>query len=234
MKTGSDLYEKINTRMNKGRYILGVLVDKSDPDAINFDCAELASWGVYQTGGFLYGCENNHGSPHTSDAYTGYWDRDAHKIGKIVPIDQAKATKGAFLLRVAGNGVVGHIVCSDGKGGTAEANSAKYGNINSHVDGRRWDYGILVPGFDFTEGIDVKPIVAPTNKIYRLTSPVMVSPSIGVIQRKLADLGYYKGVVDNIFGNGTFTAVRKFQNDKGLVADGEIGNKTATELRIII
>ncbi len=46
------------------------------------------------------------------------------------------------------------------------------------------------------------------------------------IQTRLKNWGYYKGVVDGIYGYQTYTAVKLFQSKNGLVADGIAGSKT--------
>ncbi len=46
------------------------------------------------------------------------------------------------------------------------------------------------------------------------------------IQKKLKELGYYKGSVDGIYGTGTQKAVRSFQRNCGITADGVAGPKT--------
>ncbi len=46
------------------------------------------------------------------------------------------------------------------------------------------------------------------------------------IQRKLRELGIYSGSVDGIYGTGTQRAVRQFQKNCGLTADGIAGPKT--------
>jgi peptidoglycan hydrolase-like protein with peptidoglycan-binding domain len=46
------------------------------------------------------------------------------------------------------------------------------------------------------------------------------------IQAKLKELGYYLGAVDGIFGGGTESAVKSYQKDKGLLVDGQVGDKT--------
>lgn len=46
------------------------------------------------------------------------------------------------------------------------------------------------------------------------------------IQRKLKELGLYSGSVDGIYGTGTQKAVRQFQKNCGLTADGIAGPKT--------
>lgn len=46
------------------------------------------------------------------------------------------------------------------------------------------------------------------------------------VQTKLKELGYYTGTVDGIYGTLTQTAVKKFQRNCGLTADGIAGPKT--------
>ena len=52
------------------------------------------------------------------------------------------------------------------------------------------------------------------------------------VQQKLKNWGYLSGKVDGIFGNGTKTAVQKFQRKNGLTADGIVGKKTFDALGI--
>lgn len=46
------------------------------------------------------------------------------------------------------------------------------------------------------------------------------------IQKKLKELGYYKGSVDGIYGSATHKAVKAFQKNCGITADGIAGPKT--------
>jgi N-acetylmuramoyl-L-alanine amidase len=232
--TGQNLYDKINSRVGC-KYVLGVIAPKDDGNYKGpFDCAELASWGVYQTAGYLYGCQNNNADPHTAkaDAYTGFWYRDAKAIGEIITVERAKRIPGAFVLRVAANGSIGHIACSDGLGGTAEAHSSKYGVKNDKIDGRRWDFGVLVPEISFHEKLATMPSIKPPVKVYRWTEPMMVSATVSVIQKKLKDLGFYTDKVDGWYGEKTWKAVRAYQTRKGLTVDGEVGRQTLTALGI--
>ncbi len=49
---------------------------------------------------------------------------------------------------------------------------------------------------------------------------------VKVLQEKLSQLGYSVGAVDGVFGPMTESAVLKFQQEKGLDADGVVGNQT--------
>jgi hypothetical protein len=59
--------------------------------------------------------------------------------------------------------------------------------------------------------------------LYRMGSK---GPEVEQIQRRLKELGYYALVVDGDFGGGTESAVKRFQRDKGLSQDGQVGPNT--------
>ena len=50
------------------------------------------------------------------------------------------------------------------------------------------------------------------------------------LQGRLAELGYYSGGVDGIYGSTTTTAVKAFQRANGLSADGQAGSATQTKI----
>lgn len=50
-------------------------------------------------------------------------------------------------------------------------------------------------------------------------------------QKYLKALGYYKGAIDGIFGSQTKSAIKKFQKDNKLTADGICGKKTIAKLK---
>lgn len=206
------------------KYVLGIIAPKDQAEYKGpFDCAEFCSYIVFQLTGRLYGCANDNGNPRGADAYSGFWGRDAEVLGTQITINEAYQTEGAAVYRKAGDGLIGHIVFSDGKGGTVEANSTKTGVIASKLTNRRWDFGILVPWIKYTQNniADVDVInKKPKDVIYRLTFPYMVDPFIKNIQKKL------KIKADGVFGPNTFNAVKTYQIMNGLVPDGEVGPKT--------
>jgi len=213
-------------------YKLGILVPKDNANWQGpWDCAEFASWLHFQVARKLYGCDRDGGNPASADAYTGFWDRDAKTRGHIVSVDQAARTAGACVLRLPATGAIGHIVISDGNGGTVEAHSHVDGVIRSTLTARRWDYGILVPFISYSGGSPVT-VPPPNSTIYRLTAPPMSGDAVRTIQSRLKTLGFDPGVIDGEFGPHTSSAVVAFQLSKDLVPDGEVGPMTAAALGV--
>jgi hypothetical protein len=214
------------------RYVLGAHVPKDNAGWRGpWDCAEFVSWCVYQLTGELYGCNDDSADPSLSDAYTGYWRRDARTIGQMVPIDEAAAMPGAILLRYPPSGVgkgCGHVVISDGDGGTVEAKDTASGVVAAGLARRRWDTGILIPWLDYTARPAPPPPPVPRpGAVLRLGDE---GESVRALQRALAAAGLDPGSVDGSFGPHTLAAVRAFQIQHGLVPDGEVGAQTRAAL----
>jgi hypothetical protein len=215
-------------------YIFGSLAPKNNPDFHGpWDCAEFVSWIIFQAAGKLYGCENNSGDPATANSFTGFFNRDARNLGNIISVNEAASTPGALLLRLAVPDLSGHIVVCDGMGGTVEAHSRVDGVIKGKTTNRRWDLGILVPGISFN-GLAVAPAAPPQKVVFHVTTPIMVSAKIGEIQKALLNAGFDPQGIDNIYGKNTAKAVIEFQKQNGLLVDGEVGEKTAAALRVIL
>lgn len=230
MPTGNDIVDVARRHIGE-KYIFGAPVPKDNSAWKGpWDCAEFASWCVYQVSQKLYGCRANSGAPGSADAYTGYWGRDAGQLGIEIPFDQAAATPGAFVLRNPGT-KCGHIVISDGKGGTIEAHSTARGVIADTLGNRRWDTGILIPWITYTP-FDHAPAVAQPGLIYRVMTPLMEGDTVLAIQKALVRRRLSPGELDGKYGPHTAAAVAAFQRAKGLVADGEVGPLTAEALGV--
>lgn len=229
MATGQDAVNFAKKLVGRP-YVLGANVQKDNPDYSGaFDCAEFVAFTNYQVFGILYGCDSNSlRNVRTADAYTGYFKRDAEKLGKIITVDEAASIPGAMILRFPAPGAVGHIVFSQGNGNTVEANCTKYGCIESVVRGRRFDIGILLPGVAYHI---IEEHYEPINKstVYKLEVPNMKGDFITKIQSAL-------GIsADGIFGIKTNEAIIAYQKKEGLVADGEVmpGGQTARSLGVL-
>ena len=82
-----------------------------------------------------------------------------------------------------------------------------------------------------TPAIEVTPTPAPTAQAsYTTLRKGDEGPDVVTLQQALAELGYLSGAADGNFGTGTQTAVKKFQTDQGLEADGIAGKKTLEAL----
>ncbi len=71
------------------------------------------------------------------------------------------------------------------------------------------------------------PVAAPTYSTLRKGDE---GPDVVTLQQALAELGYLTGAADGNFGTGTQTAVKKFQEDNDLAADGIAGRMTLEAL----
>lgn len=211
-------------------YVFGARVAKDNPDHHGpWDCAEFVSWCVYQQCGRLYGCDNNNSDPSCADAYTGYWERDARSVLKMISVKESTGIQGAILLRYP-TSRNGHIALSDGRGGTIEAMGRRFGVTRGSVSGRIWHTGVLLPELDYETSTE------PTIE-YREPEGILCiganasREDIMVLQRQLGRLGYAPGSMDGIYGRKTAIAVHNFQLEQGLVADGEVGSQTRKALQ---
>jgi N-acetylmuramoyl-L-alanine amidase len=231
--TGQQILELAEKHVGE-RYIFGTLVPKNNPNWRGpWDCAEFASWLVYQVSDNLYGCNNDHGNPAIADAWTGFWDRDARGPGITISIEQASRTPGAAVLRHSPQS--GHIVISDGKGGTVEAASHLTGVIRGGIANRRWDRGVLVPGIAYTENkASNGPPAPPQVVIYHLTHPLMTGDAVKQVQQALKAAGFDPGAIDSSYGPMTYAAVHAYQLAHHLLADGEVGPETAKSLGVTL
>jgi N-acetylmuramoyl-L-alanine amidase len=209
-------------------YVFGVVVPKSTPNYKgSFDCAEFVAYTIAQVLGVGdYGVRNG-------DAYTGFFQVDAKNKGIVISVKDAASIPGAILLRFPAVGAIGHIAFSQGNGKTIEAHSTKYGVIESKVDGRRWDVGVVLPSIPYNKLTEVNT-EAP-KIVYRFKHPMMQDPYIKVAQDRLKKLGFYtEPKTDEFFGTKMLDSVIRFQKSQGLIADGEFmpGGETAKALKI--
>lgn len=230
--TGTDLLQLAETRL--GEKYVNVLVPKDNPNWHGpWDCAEFASWVVYQKVKKLYGCLPNTGKPATTEAYSGAWVRDAAS-GTLLVVDQATANimAGIVLLRKPPlPGHMGHIAITDGRGGTVEAAGTGLGVRRGKVEGRLWHHCVQIPGVLYhATGAVVPP--KPLPFLLTLKDPNIKSALVGKVQHALKAAGYDPGVLDNQYGPHTVAAVAAYQGANRLVADGTVGPLTAKKLGV--
>lgn len=111
---------------------------------------------------------------------------------------------GIFALLLIGNG--------DNNENTDQSNDNKVSNKTSYLN---------------TESKSKDKSISITKEI--LTETENKSLLVRKVQKRLKDLGY-NVKIDGIYGNGTKSALRKFQNDNNLQSDGILGKNTYTEL----
>ncbi len=72
-----------------------------------------------------------------------------------------------------------------------------------------------------------EPTAAPT---YQIPGDIVQRGDTGadvrLVQRRLRELGYYRGSIDGKFGAASVTALKKFQRNNGLTDDGKAGKAT--------
>jgi N-acetylmuramoyl-L-alanine amidase len=231
--TGRDVIAIASEHINAGeQYILGSLVPKNNPHWKGpWDSAEFVCWCIYQVSNRLFGCDYDYGNPVTAESFSGYWQRDGQLHGNIVSVEEAARTPGAVVLRFPppDTGKFGHIVISDGAGGTLEAKDPSAGLVRDRLEGRRWDVGLLVPFIQYTPEAAVSVSMPP---VFRLTSPNMRDNKIREIQQGLKDAGFDPGGIDGVYRPMTMAAVTAYQITKGMVPDGEAGRETAEALGV--
>lgn len=77
-------------------------------------------------------------------------------------------------------------------------------------------------------GFAVYNIVENHNRdsVYALSKYGSTGTEVKNIQKKLRELGYYNGNIDGIYGSATQSAVKRFQKNVGITADGIAGKNT--------
>lgn len=94
---------------------------------------------------------------------------------------------------------------------------------------------ILFLGFLFILGLMVNPVGATqqtcpyyedTDRILKLTTPLMQGEDVENLQLELQALGYYKGSITGYYDAMTQQSVRQFQSDHRLNADGVVDEPT--------
>src|SRR5439155_2253723 len=107
-------------------------------------------------------------------------------------------------------GAVGHVVFSDGKGGTVEAMGSAYGVRRGSLSGRRWDAGIKIPGISYDDAVKLpaSKVAGPkAGTIYYAGADGMNKAKIVEIQKALTAKGFNPGPSDGIFSAKTTAAV---------------------------
>lgn len=228
---GSDILKYAGPHVGS-QYVLGARAVLSNPNHTGpWDCAEYASWCAYQAYKIVFGTYGQ--NPKTADPYSGKWYEDAEAAGTLVPVDQALATPGAFLVRKPKdfNTKIGHVAICIGDGRLYEARSSSTGVvISTDATQRNWTTGVHLPGVLYSVNGSIPAV--PPNGILTVRNPFMRGDDVRIVQCALERKGFSPGVLDGIYGGDTANAATNFQIVNGLSVDGEVGPETAKALGI--
>lgn len=189
------------------------------------DCSGLFSWAFEQLGGYMY-----HGSNTMFNKYctaTGKLKSGKRSDGKTLLPGTAVFT---------GTDRHGHVGLYIGNGWVIEAQGSKTGVVKSKVSLSKWTYWGELKGVNYGyDSASNGSISSPTpvnNDLPIQGEPTLKRGSKGeyvtMLQTKLKNKGYDLGKygVDGDFGSATENAVKAFQKDHGLTADGIVGANT--------
>lgn len=111
---------------------------------------------------------------------------------------------------------------------TAVANISSQGGFEERI----WKKHGKLPYVTYKKIEDEKiDYLLCTITLYELSKGILdKNPQIFTLQRLLKELGYYSAAIDGVFGSGTEKAVKAFQTDKKLAADGIVGPNTWNKL----
>lgn len=180
------------------------------------DCSGLFSWAFAQLGGYIY-----HGSNTIWDKYCtskGELTKKGRTDGKILKPGTAVFT--------GDSNNKGHIGLYIGNDYVIEASGTNAGVITTTISGGKWKYWGELKNVDYGAEISDEVIaIEPTRPMIKKGNKgKWVKELQTQLQKKGYDLG--KWGVDGDFGSATESAVKAFQADYGLTADGIVGEKT--------
>lgn len=84
-----------------------------------------------------------------------------------------------------------------------------------------------------TQRISLKNVPVPTIRPARSNSVAAHSSLVRDVQSVLADIGFYTGKVDGIYGSGTKTAIMNFQKRAGIIPNGEASYDLLSNLKSV-
>lgn len=182
------------------------------------DCIGLMKsymWLDEETGKLGYG-KNGFGDKSANDMYASAKVKgDIKTIPEVVGLGLHKD---------------GHVGVYIGDGWVIEERGFAYGCVKTRLKDRNWLHWFELPGCKYIKDGVITPEAEPAP--VEATKPLIKKGSKGnyviELQNSLMKLGYSlpKFGADGDFGGETLDAVKKFQADKGLVVDGEVGNNT--------
>jgi len=212
-------------------YVFGGEISTSkDPDGIGpLDCSELVEVATRRAGvGIPDGAYNQW--KHCSDR------------GLLIPISQARSTRGSLLFYDDGSGTgrdrVVHVAFSEGDGRTFEA--WQEGKPVGHYDANRSKFTIggLIPGVsDYSSSAGGgsgggssggSELTVAFRNLYE-TDPRMQGDDVRAAQILLRGWGFDPGEIDGVWGPACTGACKGFQGSVGTTVDGQFGPNTRNQ-----
>jgi len=178
------------------------------------DCSGLFSWAFKKLGGYMY---------HGSDTMYKKYCTDHGELKKGKRTD-GKTLKPGTAVFVWNGKKYSHVGLYIGNGLVIEACSTLKGVIKGKVTAGKWTHWGELKGVDYNENIPDTP-AEPEDPILRRGNK---GEDVKTLQKLLVEKGYSVGScgIDGDFGQATQKAVKAFQKDHGLTADGVVGEKT--------
>ena len=193
------------------------------------DCSGLFSWAFKQLGGYMY-----HGSDTMFRKYCT--ESGALSGGKRTDGKELLPGTAVFTYNEKKKNY-GHVGLYVGNGSVIEASGTIAGVCTSNVAASKWKYWGELVNVDYSQQNSEIPVAdEPVGERPGQGLPTLKRGCKGeyvtVLQTKLVNKGYDIGPcgVDGDFGSATLKAVKQFQKDHGLDADGIVGKKTWEEL----
>ena len=177
------------------------------------DCSGLIKWAYRELGGDIY---------HGSNTMFNQCTATGALAGKV------SIRPGTAVFQVNG-GRRTHVGVYDGDGVVIEENGTRTGIIKSPIG--TWDEWGILPDSDVSGEIPETVDILPLDTLTKGASGELVE----YLQNALIEAGYDVGKAgaDGIFGSGTLSAVKKFQQVKGLSADGKVGKLTWAAIKAV-
>jgi len=175
-----------------------------------------ASYGLGQIMGFNHAAA---GYPTAQAMVLAFKDDEAVHLAAMVEF-------------IVSNGLDEELRAEDWRGFARGYNGAGYAKHGYHTKLKaafdKWQRipDTPFPGIDRTEQNPNPPDDPIRTTRGRALRVGMRGMDVENLQSMLADLGYFPGGADGSFGNLTKNAVVQFQSDKGLIADGVVGELT--------
>jgi len=179
------------------------------------DCSGLFYWAFRELGGWIH-----HGS-------NSIWDYDCRNDTKG-QLKNGKRTDGSEIR--PGSAV---FLTTDANGVKSRHHIGIYIGSNMCIEAKGTKSGVVASGLDHWDEVAELKEVSYDGEAVRVTlRNGCRGDEVKDLQTRLILLGYSPGTADGIFGSRTEAAVKAFQADMGLKADGIVGPKTWEALGI--